>query len=206
MRTKPVARRKDPAESQRRTRAQRPRKPHVFKLQQVKPGTPVLRTIRRFQNPGMNDVLLRRRPFQRLVMELSSDFISGGHRFERSAIDALKQATEAHMVSLLSDAHLCSLHGRRQTLMVKDLLLARRLRGEEALLAPQGRTQLGLRPASLCETPVRAPRAAPVTPVRATLQASPETAEKLTPPHKLEAKPTPKAIDFGAASTAAAAP
>ena len=43
---------------------------------------------------------------------------------------AIQEATEAHMVNLFADTCLCAIHGRRVTIMPKDIQLARRLRGE----------------------------------------------------------------------------
>jgi histone H3/H4 len=53
-----------------------------------------------------------------------------GLRFQSSAILAVQEATEAQMVNLFADTCLCAIHGRRVTIMPKDIQLARRLRGE----------------------------------------------------------------------------
>ena len=50
-------------------------------------------------------------------------------RRQASAISALQEATEAHFVQLFEDANLCAIHGKRVTIMVKDIQLARRIRG-----------------------------------------------------------------------------
>jgi len=42
----------------------------------------------------------------------------------------MQKATEAHMFNLFADTCLCAIHGRRVTIMPKDVQLARRLRGE----------------------------------------------------------------------------
>lgn len=52
------------------------------------------------------------------------------YRFQKVAIDALQEATEAYMVGLFEDANLCCLHARRVTVKRRDIHLARRLRGE----------------------------------------------------------------------------
>ena len=51
-------------------------------------------------------------------------------RFESVALEALRVAAEDYLVRLLHDANLCAIHARRVTLMVRDIQLARRLRGE----------------------------------------------------------------------------
>ena len=51
-------------------------------------------------------------------------------RFQSAAIMALQEATEAYMVTLFEDSFLCTIHAKRVTLMPKDMILARRIRGE----------------------------------------------------------------------------
>ena len=42
---------------------------------------------------------------------------------------ALQEASEAYLVGLFEDTNLCAIHARRVTIAVKDLQLARRIRG-----------------------------------------------------------------------------
>lgn len=91
------------------------------------PGTVALREIRRYQKG--TELLLRKLPFQRLVREIAVEG-KEGLRFQGSAVLAIQEATEAHMVNLFADTCLCAIHGRRVTIMPKDIQLARRLRGE----------------------------------------------------------------------------
>ena len=51
------------------------------------------------------------------------------YRWQATAILALQEAAEAHLVGIFEDAYCCTLHGKRVTLMPKDLQLARRIRG-----------------------------------------------------------------------------
>jgi len=48
------------------------------------------------------------------------------------AVLALQEASEAYLVGLFQDAQLCAIHGKRVTVMTKDIQLARRIRGERA--------------------------------------------------------------------------
>ena len=41
-----------------------------------------------------------------------------------------QQAAEAYQVGLFEDCNLCAIHGKRVTIMPKDIQLARRIRGE----------------------------------------------------------------------------
>ncbi len=46
------------------------------------------------------------------------------------ALTALQEATESFMVNIFEDAYSCACHARRVTLFDKDLILARRIRGD----------------------------------------------------------------------------
>lgn len=97
------------------------------KKMRFKPGTVALREIRKYQKS--TDLLIRKLPFQRLVREISQDFISD-LRFQGSAIAALQEASESYLVGLFEDTNLCAIHAKRVTIMNKDIHLARRIRGE----------------------------------------------------------------------------
>ena len=75
---------------------------------------------------------MRKLPFQRLVREICETVASKkeGLRFQASAMAALQEATEAYMVGLFEDANLCAVHANRVTIMQKDMMLAKRVRGE----------------------------------------------------------------------------
>lgn len=98
------------------------KRPHRFR-----PGTVALREIRRFQKSS--ELLIKKRPFQRLVREITQD-IKADIRFTSEAMLALQEATEAYMVRVFEDANLCAIHAKRVTIMIKDLRLSMRIRGE----------------------------------------------------------------------------
>eukprot|EP00669_Euglena_mutabilis_P009030 TRINITY_DN3992_c0_g1_i4.p2 TRINITY_DN3992_c0_g1~~TRINITY_DN3992_c0_g1_i4.p2 ORF type:complete len:146 (+),score=52.53 TRINITY_DN3992_c0_g1_i4:27-440(+) len=98
------------------------KKPHRFH-----PGTVALREIRKFQKS--TDLLIRKLPFQRLVREIAQGY-QPDIRFQSNAILALQEAAEAYLVGLFEDTNLCAIHAKRVTIMVKDIQLARRIRGE----------------------------------------------------------------------------
>lgn len=50
-------------------------------------------------------------------------------RWKADALLALQEMSEAYLVSLFEDANLCAIHAKRVTIMVKDMQLARRIRG-----------------------------------------------------------------------------
>jgi histone H3 len=96
------------------------KKPHRWR-----PGTVALREIRKYQKN--TELLLRKLPFQRLVKEISQQFVSD-FRWQSHAILALQEASEAFLVGLFEDTNLCTLHSKRVTIMPKDMQLARRIR------------------------------------------------------------------------------
>ena len=105
----------------------------VKKKRRYKPGTVALRDIRRYQKS--TELLIRKLPFQRFVRELANDMVSmsehpSGMRWQSTAVLALQEAAEAYLVHLFEDTNLSSIHAKRITIMVKDLQLARRIRGE----------------------------------------------------------------------------
>mmetsp|Transcript_166930 Transcript_166930/g.530841 ORF Transcript_166930/g.530841 Transcript_166930/m.530841 type:complete len:148 (-) Transcript_166930:205-648(-) len=97
------------------------------KTHRYKPGTIALREIRKYQKS--TDLLLRKLPFQRLVREIAES-LKPEMRFQSQAVLALQEASEAYLVGLFEDTNLCAIHAKRVTIMPKDLVLARRLRGE----------------------------------------------------------------------------
>ena len=97
------------------------------KPKRFRPGTVALREIRKFQKT--HELLIRKLPFQRLVREIAQDFKTD-LRFQSHAILALQEASEAYLVGLFEDTNLCAIHAKRVTIMRRDMLLARRIRGE----------------------------------------------------------------------------
>lgn len=101
------------------------KKPHRFR-----PGTVALREIRKYQKSTA--LLIRRRPFQRIVKKIANG-VKTGVRFQSSALLTLQEVTETYLTGLFEDTNLCAIHAKRVTIMVKDMKLARRLRGDPLL-------------------------------------------------------------------------
>ena len=97
------------------------------KPKRYRPGTVALREIRKYQKS--TNLLIQKLPFQRLVRELAHS-IEPELRFQTSTVQALQEATEAYLVSVMEDTNLCAVHAGRTTIMVKDMRLAKRIRGE----------------------------------------------------------------------------
>ena len=86
-----------------------------------------LREIRKYQKS--TELLIRKLPFQRLLREVATEY-KADLRWQSTAILAMQEATEAYVVGVFEDTNLCAIHAKRVTIMPKDLLLARRIRGE----------------------------------------------------------------------------
>ena len=54
-------------------------------------------------------------------------------RYRSSALEALQHSCEAFIVGLFEDTQLCAIHAKRVTIMVRDIMLARRIRGDKNL-------------------------------------------------------------------------
>jgi histone H3 len=99
----------------------------VKKPRQYRPGTVALREICHFQKT--TELLIGKAPFQRIVRKIAQK-IKKEVRFQSTAVLALQEASEAYMVGMFEDTNLAALHAKRVTIMPRDMLLARRLRGE----------------------------------------------------------------------------
>ena len=75
------------------------------------------------------DLLIRRLPFARLVREVTLDFARHELRWTATALAALQEAAEDYLVHLMEDTNLMAIHRGRQTIDVKDIRGARRIRG-----------------------------------------------------------------------------
>jgi histone H3 len=96
------------------------RKPHRFH-----PGTVALREIQKFQKN--TDLLIRKAPFQRLVRKIALKFGKSDLQMQSTALLALQEAAEYFMVYVFSDTNLCAMHGKRVTIIKKDMVLACRI-------------------------------------------------------------------------------
>jgi histone H3 len=99
------------------------KKPHRYR-----PGTVSLREIRHYQKS--TELLLRKLPFKRLCQEVAQQF-KNDLKFGKNTIAALQEASEAYLVGVFEDTNLAAIHGKRVTIMPKDVQLTRRIRGEK---------------------------------------------------------------------------
>lgn len=97
------------------------------KKHRYRPGTVALREIRKYQKS--TDLLLRKLPFARLCREVSNSLAPEPFRWTAEALLAMQEACEDFITHLFEDCNLCAIHAKRVTIMVKDIQLARRIRG-----------------------------------------------------------------------------
>eukprot|EP00966_Prymnesium_polylepis_P316432 7311598-Prymnesium_polylepis.1 len=105
----------------------------VKKKHRFRPGTVALREIRKYQKG--TELLIRKLPFQRFVRELANDVTNmvshpQGYRWQSGAVIALQEAAESYIVHLFEVTQLNAIHAKRVTIFVKDVQLARRIRGK----------------------------------------------------------------------------
>jgi histone H3 len=98
------------------------RKPHRWC-----PGTVALREIQKFKKN--TDLLIRKAPFQCLVCKIALKFGKSNLQMQSTAVLALQEAVEYFMVDVFSDTNLCAIHGKRVTIMKRDMVLTCRIQG-----------------------------------------------------------------------------
>ena len=96
-----------------------------------------LREIRRYQKS--TECLIKRSPFQKLIREISQEYRvcpqgpgtpSMQVRFQSTAIAALQEAAENFIFCLFEDVNVLAVHAKRVTVMLRDVRLALRIRGD----------------------------------------------------------------------------
>ena len=98
----------------------RVRKPYRFR-----PGTVALRDIVRYQKS--TELLIRKIPFQRLVREIVYKLKDKDYKLQSTALLALQEAAEAFLVNMFDQCNDIAIHGKRVTVMRKDIQLWKRL-------------------------------------------------------------------------------
>ena len=92
-----------------------------------RPGIGALKEIRFYQKEY--GVICSKIACARLFREIAED-VKKGLRWQAAAIMALQEAMEDYLVNLFCDCVIEAVHGRRVTVMPKDINITRRIRGE----------------------------------------------------------------------------
>ena len=98
------------------------------KKRRNKPGALALREVKRYQKYE-DKRLTSKAPLVRRIRDTLSAYDSD-IRISAVSIEVIHEACEAYLTNVLEDANLCAIHGKRQTLMRKDVSLAIRIRGD----------------------------------------------------------------------------
>ena len=95
------------------------------------PGTAAMAEIRRHQKTS--DLLLKpTHTFKSLIRSMAREEKTGGARFSAAALEYLQHIADTYLTDLLHDANLCAIHAKRETVMPKDVHMARLMRGERS--------------------------------------------------------------------------
>ena len=95
-----------------------------------RPGTVVRREIRAYQRS--THLLIPRLPFSRQVRYITQGWLGfKDFRFTADALLAIQQSAEDYLTNLLTDCALLAQHAKRVTIQPKDMLLARKIRGDK---------------------------------------------------------------------------
>ena len=110
------------------------KKPHRYH-----PGLLALQEIRRYQQT--TDSLIQKTPFNKLIKEISQEYRicpegpgtpSIQVEFQSTALAALQKAAENYLVGLFEDVNLLAVHAKRVTVILCDIRLALRIRGDQS--------------------------------------------------------------------------
>ncbi len=99
------------------------------KLRRWRPGTLALKEIRKYQKS--TNLVISKAAMERTIRELCDEYVKD-IRWSNAAVMAIHHATENYCTKLFEDVNICAIHAKRETIMPKDIQLARRIRGERA--------------------------------------------------------------------------
>ena len=103
------------------------KRPAGFK-RKYRPGMGDLQEIRHYQRE--HGLICSKLACAHLFREICDTKIKEGLRWQASAVAALQEGFEDYLVGLFSDCVLEAIHGRRVTVMPKDIHITRRIHGE----------------------------------------------------------------------------
>ena len=108
-----------------KNRSKKPSQGKSMRKRRFRPGTVALREIRKYQKS--TELLIRKIPFQRLVREIVHKMKGKDYKFQSTALLALQEASEQFLVNMFDQCNDIAIHGKRTTLMVKDIQLWKRI-------------------------------------------------------------------------------
>ena len=114
-------------QARKKTKAEIERAKELHKLNRNKQSLHALWEIQKYQKS--TKLLVPKLPFQHLIREIAQYFKTD-LRFQSGAILSIQETMEIYLVNLYDHAMLCVIHGKRTTLMPKDIHLVRCISGE----------------------------------------------------------------------------
>ncbi|XP_053212226.1 uncharacterized protein LOC128395766 [Panonychus citri] len=96
-----------------------------------KPGVRSLKEIRFYQST--TGLLLRKRPFMRLVKEVTKNMTFQAHFWQLSALEALQEAAETYLTHLFEQTNLAALHAKRVTILPRDVEFIMRIKDDRLI-------------------------------------------------------------------------
>ena len=91
----------------------------VRRRRRFRPGTVALREIKKYQKS--TELLIRKLPFQRLVREVVYSLFKQRYRITPEALLALQEACEYFLVEMFGQVNDLANHGKRVTVIDKDI-------------------------------------------------------------------------------------
>lgn len=101
----------------------KPKTAHRFR-----PGTVALQEIR-YQQKHSDELALPRINFSRVAREIGQDY-HDEIRYSFSFMELFQYILEHQLVKLMQEVNMCAIHAKRETILPKDIQLARYIRGE----------------------------------------------------------------------------
>ncbi|KAG0420805.1 hypothetical protein HPB47_003293 [Ixodes persulcatus] len=100
----------------------------VIQSRRFRPRPVYVREVRPYERG--TEVFIRQVPFHRLVQRIAPKYITA-FWFRKEVLALLQRISEAYLTCQFKHSSKCSYHGRRVLLTAGDVLLARRIRGDE---------------------------------------------------------------------------
>ena len=95
----------------------------------TKPGVRSLKEIRFYQ--ATTNLLLRKRPFMRLVREVTQKLSLQAHFWQLTALEALQEAAETYLTHLFEHSNLAAIHAKRITVFPRDVQFILRIKEDD---------------------------------------------------------------------------
>nr|BAS01639.1 histon H3 [Lotharella vacuolata] len=96
-----------------------------------KTGALTLLEIRKYQKN--RQLLFKKIPFYKLIKSITNKYSKLNFKWSSNAFFLLQEALEHFLTLFLIDCNICAIHGKRVTIMNKDIYLAKRIRGMKFL-------------------------------------------------------------------------